>query len=244
VKVLLIRPNRNQSDAREFEALGFEALIDPYLEISRVENPKGALRMLEALRSKNSKWFVNSSVNGFEYFLAQLPEGSMQALDQSAIRFAAIGQATRQQLLDQGIKKVLLAPETTGLSLAEKMLEIEKAPVVIPAGTIAMRQIPDKFSKAGLEVISEVVYETKFVDTAPESVALVTSGDIVAVVFRSPSAVRAFLHFNENPEIKFVCLGPTTAGQLESLGFRADVIAADGDVENAALALRELIGKK
>lgn len=244
MKVLLIRPNRNQSDAEKFEAQGFETLVDPYLEISRFENPKGALRMLEALRSKSSKWFVNSSVNGFEHFLAQLPAGSLQSLDKSTIRFAAIGEATRQQLWDQGIEEVLLAPETTGQSLADKMLEIEKTPVVIPAGTIAMRQIPDQFSAAQLDVISDVVYRTKFVDKTPVSVALVESGEIDAVVFRSPSAVRAFFHFNQSLRIKFVCLGPTTAKQLESLGFRPDVIAADGDVTEAAMALKELIGEK
>lgn len=244
MKVLLIRPNRNEADAKKFESLGFRAVIDPYLEISRFENQRGALRMLEALRAKAPKWFVNSSVNGFEHFLAQLPRGGFESLDQSTIRFAAIGDSTKEQLSNLGVERVLLAPATTGLSLAEKMLGIERAPVVIPAGTIAMRQIPDQFCAVGLEVISEIVYQTKFVGTTPDSVTQVESGEVDAVIFRSPSAVRAFLHFNKNPMTKLVCLGPTTAKQLESLGFVPDLIAQDGDVERVASQLKEMIGAK
>lgn len=243
MKVLFIRPNRNANDAAEFEDQGFETLIDPYLEISRFENPKGALRMLEALRASKSKWFVNSSVNGFEHFIAQLPVGSFESIDESTIRFAAIGETTRQQLLDYGIKEVLVSSEVTGLSLAEKMLEIERAPVVIPAGTLAMRQIPDQFSSAELEVISETVYQTQPVEKIPDSASLVASGEVAAVVFRSPSAVRAFLQFNPNPKIRFICLGPTTAKQLEMLGFNCDVVSVEGDVCAAARALQEMVGE-
>lgn len=241
MRVLLIRPNRNELDAVQIKALGFEPVIDPYLRIDRVENPAGVARMLSALKTPTRKWFVNSSLNAFDNFNAQLPKGAFAALDPTAIRFAAIGPSTREQLQANGVVEVVTAVDTTGQSLAETMLELEKMPLVIPSGNIPMRALPNQFEALGLPVMAEIVYQTSPVTERPASAALVDKGEIDAVVFRSPSAVRAFLALHPKPRLNLICLGPTTATELRRHSLKPAVIAPRGDLLAALADLSERI---
>lgn len=238
MKVLLIRPNRNEVDAAELEKLGFEVEVDPYLEIASAPNQAGAKRLLEALRSPGERWLVATSTNALDFWGRLLAPGELEsAIATPGLRFAAIGSQTKKQLEELGAKVVMVPGRADGASLAQLLAMEPVARVVIPSGSIAMRDIPDTLLTHGFEVISEVVYATEQKTTTPSSVAAIARGEFGAVLLRSPSAVRAFLSFNPKPNLVLCCAGKTTAAELEKFGLSADLVSQSPDPDVVAEAV-------
>jgi len=241
VTTLLIRPNRNEPDRDALVARGLDVAVDPFLTISGFPNPEGALRLLDALRSSEPVWLVVTSLNAWENWIAQLPEGLVEAelVSNPMIRCAAIGEATARVITDLGIADVVIPGQNDGLSLAEVIGRGDPGPVVLPSGSISMRSIPDTLVPMGFSVLEEVFYVTETVTETPQSVADIESGAITSVVFRSPSAVRAFFHFvpHPPPTLALVCGGRTTAREVSRCGAEPTVISALPTPESVADAV-------
>ena len=246
--VLLIRPNRNDVDQEALAQVGIDSVIDPYLEIEAVQNPEGALRLLDTLRDSPTSWLIVSSANALSYWLEQLPAGAFESVVASAptLRFAAIGEQTAQVLHDCGISQVLIPDTKNARSLAQMLAETEPCTVVLPTGAISMRSLPDTLIPAGFTVVEEVFYHTQPVSTRPPTAGNLRSLGIDCVVLRSPSAAQAFLSFNpeQEPGVSLVCGGPTTAGRLRSLGVEPDLVCADPNPVAVAREISDYLGKK
>lgn len=241
MKVLLIRPNRNEADAAALAEFDIETEIDPYLEISQVNNVLGAQKMLDALRSKTEKWLILTSSNSLQYWQNLLGSGELEKVvfESESIQFAAIGQQSKTQLFALGANEVVVADRFDSASLAKTLSGGKPIPVVIPAGSIAMQTLDNSLSALGFDVISEVVYQTNPVVTAPNSVGQIAAGVFDAVLLRSPSAARTFLSKNPSPRLSIICGGNTTAKAVQALGVKPDLIAADPSPEAIAKAVSE-----
>jgi len=241
LKILLIRPNRNEADQAALETLGLETEIDSYLSINQVDNPAGATRMLEALSEPGQKWLLATSTNAVDFWQRQLPAGALEKAiaDADDLRFGAIGLQTRSMLENLGASDVLIPQTNDGNSLASQLAEFEPGTVIQPAGSIAMKDIPNTLEPLGFEMITEVVYATEEVTETPASVERIKNGEFDAVLFRSPSAARAFLKFNPKPNLKLISAGNTTAKQISSLGYKADLIVEKPDPGSIATAVAE-----
>ena len=239
MKILLIRPNRNEADAAALAEFGIETEIDPYLEISQVNNVLGAQKMLESLRSKTEKWLILTSSNSLQYWQNLLAPGELEKVvfESESIQFAAIGQQTSRQLFALGANEVVVANRFDSESLAQTLAGGIPIPAVIPAGSIAMRTLDNSLSGLGFDVISEVVYQTNPVVTAPNSVGQIAAGVFDAVLLRSPSAARTFLSMNPSPRLRIICGGNTTAKAVRDLGAKPDLISADPSPEAIAKAV-------
>jgi uroporphyrinogen-III synthase len=238
MKVLLIRPNRNEADQLALQKVGIESVIDPYLGILQVDNYSGALRMLKALQNPNPKWLVLTSSNALTFWKNLLPSGALEETiaKSTTISFAAIGSQTELQLKQLGAKEVLRADEANSESLGWKLASLEPKVAVIPAGSIAMKNLEQKILQSDFDVITEVVYETLTLTQEPSSVCQVLNREFDAVLLRSPSAARAFLHFIPNPELLLICGGKTTGETLLSLGYSIGLLCEDPD--STAIAKR------
>lgn len=236
MRILLIRPNKNEVDKAQLEAAGFEVEVDPYLSISQVDNVDGALRMLEAVRLPEKKWLLATSTNAMDFWQRQLPENSLEeAINASEnISFGAIGLQTKAILKSFGAKDVIIPETSNGTSLADQIAKTEPAVVIQPAGSIAMKDIPNTLEPIGFEMITEVVYQTEAVTEAPQSVGEIAEGKFDAVLFRSPSASRAFFEYNPDPKLKLISAGKTTAKQIAELGYQADLVIEKPDPKSIA----------
>ena len=238
---LLIRPNRNEADQEALVARGIDVTVDPFLTISRVENPEGATRLLGIIQSGDPAWLVVTSLNAWDNWLGQLPQGSLeQAIaDHRDLRCGAIGDTTAEVLHALGVGEVAIPSRRDGDSLADIIAQSEPCPVVLPSGSISMRSIPDTLVPRGFPVVEEVFYHTETVAHRPASVERILSGDITSVVFRSPSAVRAFFSFLPEPpsSLALVCGGRTTAGEVERCGALPTIISADPSPVDVAEAV-------
>lgn len=234
--VLLIRANRNEVDAAALSELGIASVTDPYLSITSSQNIAGARRMLEALRSNQPTWLIATSTNALSFFEDLLDSGELEQVIRSnrSLRFAAIGEQTQRELEQRGAVAVVTPWQAYADSLADILVQSQPCRVVIPSGSIAMNTLNTALTEHGFEIVSGVVYNTDTVHDTPESVVSVLSGRISAVLFRSPSAVRAFHSFNGVANIAVFCAGTTTARQAELLGYTVTAISENPSPESVA----------
>ncbi len=234
--ILLIRPNRNEVDVHALNAFDIPAIVDPYLSLSAFSNPKGVRRMKEALNGPGETWLVITSPNALQYFEESLNPGELKNIisNNSKLRFAAIGDQTETQLIEYGAKNILRAKDSYSENLADLLITFKPARVVIPSGSIAMKELPAKLIASGSSVIEEVVYSTNQVTDPPKSVSEIELGNISGVLLRSPSAARAFVFFAGLPDIHIFCAGKTTAATATNLGLVVSGIATDPTPETVA----------
>jgi uroporphyrinogen-III synthase len=247
VTTLLIRPNRNEADQVALTALGVTTRVDPYLSIEQVDNPEGALRLIDALSTGAPCWLIVTSANAWHYWVSQTPPGAVEELMETStsIRYAAIGEQTASILQELGVLNVLVPDTKNARSLADLLVVTQPCPVVLPAGSISMRSIPDTLIPAGFTLVEEVFYRTEPVQDTPETAGRLVELGIDSVLLRSPSAAQAFILANpeREPGVALICGGLTTAERLRSLGVEPDVVCSDPSPQAVALATATYLGK-
>lgn len=226
--VLLVRSSDNKPDSDAFEAAGFEVISDAYLQISKLQNPAGAARLLDALENATpSTWLVITSINAVRYFGEQVGfENLLAALTNPNLNVAAIGERSAAEIEALGAKNVLLADSANAVSLSESILAKQPKRVILPASSIAMKSLQDAVTLAGVELITEVVYQTETVSEVPGSATALANGDIDVLVLRSPSAARAVAEYVPANQVaaRVLVTGNATLTQAQSLGFTNIVV--------------------
>ena len=255
--VLLIRADGNQDDAAALAELGIDSVIDPYIRIEKSESTTGALAMLAALGEPGPKWLIVTSVNSIRCFSDLVGTEVLRQTIATAtnLRFAAVGARTAAVLREFGAVEVLTPNQSDSASLAEELANQSIAPgtvsvpggaaarqtAIIPSGLLAMKTLPNRLEAAGWRLIQGVVYTTVPVAAAPSSVAAARACEFSAVIFRSPSAARAFLSFVPAPTIPLVAAGFTTAKVIEDAGLPVASIPSNPTPKSVAAAVKELL---
>lgn len=241
--VLLVRADGNQNDANALAALGIDSFIDPYISIEKATHAAGAVKLIATLANANQPtWLIATSANAIRLFAEIIGiENLRNAVKNPHIRFAAVGESTAKALLEIGARMVLTPDIADSASLAEMLKAQPIATAVIPSGQLAMKQLPDALEAAGWHLVTGVVYTTVPVTQQPSSVKGVSGGEYSAVVFRSPSAARAFLSFNPGAGIPMIAAGFTTAKVIQDAGFEVASIPLNPTPEAVALAVQKAI---
>ncbi len=265
--VLLVRAFDNEGDAEALAAFGLSSVIDPYLTIRPLQGQAGldaAGKLLAHLGLlQRGDWLIATSLNGLRSWgmlaweltrRSAVAEAMAEARDRG-VRFAAIGATTAAKYSEFGIHDVFVPSEAYGEALARELLA-EAAPeaallgrpvrALVPAGNLAMATLNNALTEAGWKLSTEVIYETALIPQQPESSKLVAAGEFSAVLFRSPSAARAFAHWTaaaKNPAARalpVVCGGRTTASVAQQLGLNVVAITPDTSAESIARTLVEV----
>lgn len=243
--VLLIRGDKNEVDEEALAKLGIPSLIDPYIEIRIVEDPTDGEQLLSLLEgSEDPVWLVATSVNAFKFWSQLVGKDRLSSviLKRPNLKFAAVGEATANALRNLGAAQVLIAKESTSKSLADDLVSIDPiGHALIPGGNLAMKTLPSTLMSARWRVNTAVVYTTSPVRNEPKSARLVRDREVSAILFRSPSAVRAFTHFVPNPVVPLVCAGVTTAQALEDQELKVAALSPKPSAEVVASTIYSLI---
>ena len=242
--VLLIRADGNQDDAAALASVGIESVIDPYIRIDKSSDGSDAKSMLEALDQPGEKFLIATSVNAIRCFGELVgTENLMHAIaNADDLRFAAVGARTAEALRELGATEVITPKVAESAALADLLAaEHRQITAIIPSGLLAMKGLPNKLIAAGWHLIQGVVYTTVTVETPPISVADARSGEFSAVIFRSPSAARAFLSFVPAPTMPLVAAGFTTAKVIEDAGLTVASIPSNPTPKSVAAAVKSLL---
>lgn len=243
--VLLIRSDNNESDQAALNALGIPTLVDPYIAVNISADPTQAHTLLALLENPATRlWLLATSANALKFWAMTVGEDRLRAaiLGNQSLRFAAIGETTADALRQLGARDVLVPVVATGKSLADELVATFPAGhALIPGGNLAMRTLPAVLLSAGWQVSTAIMYTTSRIGVEPESAKLVRDREVSAVLFRSPSAVRAFAHFVAEPEIPLICAGVTTAQALQEQGWTATAIASAPSSEVVASTIYSLL---
>ncbi|WP_296632338.1 uroporphyrinogen-III synthase [Rhodoluna sp.] len=225
--VLLIRADANEPDAEALKALGLGSVIDPYINIAKATSATDAVTLLAAINNAtHNTWMVATSANAMRCLAELVGEANLRAaMKNPNLRFAAVGERTAKALVQLGAQMVAAPEQADSQSLAQLLVELTPGTAIIPSGQLALKELPAALTSAGWQIISGVVYTTVTVPTEPTTAAAARAGEFSAVVFRSPSAARAFLQFVPQPAMPLIAAGFTTAKVLEDWGLQAISVA-------------------
>jgi len=234
--VLLIRPDRNDSDAGTLAEAGFETYVEPWLEV-RVNDATAATtaaaKLLQATQRQSAghnPLIVFTSPRAWAAWAQLVGENNLiAAITATETNIYCIGAVTQQSLppeiAERAISLTTYPPNAE--EFAQFIIEHNRTnsgiPVALIPGSAIMRTaLAEKLQAAGWQVLSAPVYHTEPVKTRPKSADLLQQGAFTAVVARSPSAVRAINHFvgNHMPAATMlVTIGTTTWQAAQELGF-------------------------
>jgi len=243
--VLLIRGENNESDEAALTKLGISSLIDPYIEIKVADDSREALRLFELLETSNSSmWLLATSVNALKSWGKIVGRDRLlkAIAGRSNLKFAAVGERTADALRQLGAEEVFLPEDATAKSLADGLVgTFPEGHALIPGGDLAMKTLPTILTSAGWRVSTAVVYTTSRIEKEPKSAQLVRDKEVGAILFRSPSAVRALTHFVPYPGVPLVCAGVTTAQALELQGLTVAALSPSPSAEVVASTIYSLL---
>ena len=252
--VLLIRADGNQDDAAALADLGLASVIDPYIRIDKSTDASDARHLLEALGHPGAKFLIATSVNAIKCFaeLVGVEELRQSIAKASDLQFAAVGARTAQALREVGAIDVITPEIADSAALADLLATrfadlvapnstAHQITAIIPSGLLAMKGLPNKLAAAGWNLLQGVVYTTVTIETEPPSAQSARAAEFSAVIFRSPSAARAFLSFVPAPTMPLVAAGFTTAKVFEDAGLPVASIPSNPTPKSVAAAVKSLL---
>lgn len=246
-RILVIRSATTpDSDSDALCANGFDVTHDPYLAISVCDDDDALTRahaILDYLLIPGA-WLICASAMAVRALTelagsAAVSSGLARA-ESIGARFAAVGPASAAALRELGVNEVITPLRGhTASALLDTLSVVPAGTAVLPRSDIADAVIPATLEARGWSLVPQVLYRTRPVETAPESIEALKAGAFDAIVLRSPSAARAVQHFAGSlPErTSIICGGPTTAMAARRLGFTVTTIATDSSAEGIVEAV-------
>jgi uroporphyrinogen-III synthase len=227
--------------ARELDGAGLEPVLVPTIAIE-LAAPGGELdRRIRGLGTY--RWVVTTSANGARAAVAACRRLGTEA---RGTRWSVIGPATRRLLEAEGIG-IDFQPSVATATVLGAELPIEpRDRVLVIRGDLADEELAFRLRARGAEVDEVVAYRTR---EAPDSSRrllgeAMTRGPIAAVTFTSGSTVRGLAVLGRVESIDVlaipsICVGPETAADARSAGFR--ILAISSTPEAEALATTSAI---
>lgn len=232
------------------QELGAEVLHFPAITIGPPADTADVDRALRDLRPW--AWVVFASANAVEWTLAHMARLGIPAAALAAPRLAAVGPATAEALRRAVRKPDLVPADARGEALAAALApEVKGLRVLVPRAEEGRPELTEGLLDAGAEVLAPVAYRT--LPAVPSALAplgdLLEKGQVDAVVFASPSAVRsvaealgARAHLVTRSAVAVI--GPTTAEAARLVGWRVAIRPAYPGSAPLAEAIAQRLGAK
>lgn len=155
-------------------------------------------------------WIVFSSRYGVQYFFQRLYKIGYDTRRLSEVMVAAIGNSTRNRLLDFGVIADVVAKEESSKGLINefKKIDIRNRRIFLPRSDISDKGLAQGLSSLGAKVTSCVAYK----NVMPKNLPDLDLGFFNEVMFTSPSGVRNFVkRYSSLPKsVKVRCIGDVT----------------------------------
>jgi len=237
-RVIVTRAREQAGElAHELEDAGLEPVLVPTISVE-VEAPGGELDRRAAQLDRYA-WVVVTSANGARAILA----AAHVPVSAEAPRWAAIGPATGRVLESVGVEIAFQPRLSSSGALAAELPIRPGDRVLVVRGDLADAELATALRARGAEADEVVAYRTL---EAPDDSRILlrralTEGPIAAVVFTSGSTVRGLMTLAaaasvDVTSIPAVCIGPETADEARTAGFRLVVVSPSPDTAGLAAA--------
>jgi len=197
-RVLVTRARAQASELAEgLMQLGAQVYEFPTIRIEFTRDP-ALSAAVEKLAAGQYDWLVFTSVNGIDAVFEELARQNLDARSVKA-RVAAVGSATKNHLLERGIRADLVPPEYLASSIVDALkthpdaATLSSKKFLLTRADIARSDLPQSLRDLGAQVDDIVAYKTVLeTDGQEEALAALEAGQIDAVTFTSASTARNF----------------------------------------------------
>jgi len=243
-RIVITRAAEQTQELRaRLEELGAEVLLLPMIRFLEPEDSSGLDRAIRSLA--DFEWLIFTSANAVSFFMARCRALGISAKN-GRTKIAAVGSATETALNREGLLAVLVPVEFSGAALAKEFgAAIAGKTVLLPRSDRAGDDLPVALRRAGAKVTEVIAYRTAGPDALDqERVQAIRNGEVDAVTFFSPSAVREFhkLFGADLPriceaQVAFAAVGPVTAEAIRGAGLTVEVEADEARTASVVAAL-------
>jgi uroporphyrinogen-III synthase len=249
--ILITRASdQTESLVRELEARGAKPVLQPMISFHPPDDFAPLDKALRALRSFD--WLLLTSANAVRALLDRSQSLGVDVMNSfAALRIAAVGPVTAEAARKAGLPVSRVATKHQGLALSEEFFaELARKRIFLPRSNLASSDLPDALRRLGAQVTEVIAYRTFAAEPKGEGQNQFSSGQLEAILFFSPSAVRNFLNWDEGKggqvlrsfsdlsrKTAVVAVGPVTASALRDAGLRNIVQASNTTVPAVIEAL-------
>lgn len=206
-----------------------------------------ALRALDGF-----DWVVFASGNGVERTLARMAALGIPVSALAARRLAAVGPATALRLARDVRAPDLVPGEAKGEALAAEIASrVRGAKVLLPRAADGRPELPRGLAAAGAILTAPDAYRTvpAPAETLRPLATWIGRGEVDAVTFASPSAVRAVVgalgaERGALGKVLLAAIGPTTATALRDAGFESGALPSEYTATALAHAVASALGPR
>ena len=246
--VLTRTPEQARELAHALEGMGAEILLLPTVVFAPPENTEAldsALRKLDGFAV-----ILFTSQNAVRFFVGRCRHLGMDTgrLVSPGQLIAAVGPATADAAMQEGLRVDLVAKNHNGEALVEELRgSLAGRDVLLPRSDLADDRLPNSLREAGARVTDVVVYRTLAPSALdPRILTKIRRAEVDAIVFASPSSFRnlcASIGASElarlSARIQFAAIGATTARALRDAGARVEIEASESSVAGLADSIAE-----
>ena len=225
---------------------GIETVVIPCIKIAGVDS-KQLLTFCKNIRLYD--WLVLTSHSSIKP-LVKAAKKTGTDLRKISAKIAVIGPSTAEAASSAGIKVSLISQKATSYSLAETLGKehIICKRIMLLQGNLSGSGLEEKLVQAGAIVEKVVAYQTvEEVSDKKKLKYLFGENEIEAITLASGSAARAIfsvLGQDKFADLRYFCIGPTTAAVVESLGGRLVHVAAVYNVDGLVQIVVETLERE
>ena len=162
-------------------------------------------------------WLVFTSRYGVKYFFERLKTIKLDSRFLKGIQIAAIGNSTKNALLEHGICADLIPKIESSIGLLKEFCvrgPLKNKKIFLPRSGLSDKGLTDGLRKMGAKVTASVAYRNVMLENLPD-LELESFNEIM---FCSPSGVRSFVRRFGNSipkKTKITCIGDVTKKEVQ-----------------------------
>jgi uroporphyrinogen-III synthase len=250
-RVAVTRAAEQASDlAGHLEGLGARVLVCPLITAAPPDDPRPLIEAVQHLARYD--WLVVPSANAARALLDAVADSALLA----HARIAAVGPTTAGVLREGGLRVDLVPAVHSAAGLLYELRDLAGTCILLPQGDIARPELGAGLREQGARVDVVTAYRTVPGPGVASLVTALRAGDVDAITFASPSALRYLLDgcgaYDLAPgellallaSVALVAIGPTTAAALRDAGLAVAAIAEPHTAEGLARAVVAVLGER
>src|ERR1044072_3903324 len=179
---------QSQGLAERLRSLGAGVVECPAIAIAPVQDYAQLDNALERLNEYD--WVIFTSVNGVEAFVSRLVEAGQNTRTLRARKLGAIGPATAAALEEINCPPEFVPDTYVAEAIVEQIGDVSGCGVLPARAAIARKALAEGLRRKGAQVDELTAYRTVPGEGSALLAALLRSGSVDAITFRSSSTVR------------------------------------------------------